>query len=326
MRRMKATVVIPNYNGIKYMESCLDSLFSLEEQALFCVSVVDNGSRDGSVQMIAEKHPQVKLIALSENTGFCHAVNVGIAAAETPYVILLNNDTVVQPGFVRELIAAIEQDEKIFGASAMMLQWQDHERIDDAGDQYCVLGWAYSRGKGKPAVGYEKPVRIFAACGGAAIYRKKQLDEIGYFDENHFAYLEDIDLGYRAAIYGYHCVYAPRARVLHAGSATSGSRYNEFKTRHASANSVYLVGKNMPLLQLIWNMPFLLLGYLIKMIFFGKKGMGRTYLKGLSEGLGKLFSPEGRKHKVPFKWRNFGHYLIIQLKLYRNTVGLFGKK
>ncbi len=323
---VKATVVIPNYNGIKYIEACLDSLYQLQEQELFTVLVVDNGSKDGSPEIIRKKYPQVRLVALSENTGFCHAVNVGIEGADTPYVILLNNDTVVLKGFVKALVEAIEPKETLFAASAMMLQWQDHARIDDAGDQYCVLGWAYARGKGKMASEYEKPAGIFAACGGASIFRKSILEKIGYFDENHFAYLEDIDICYRAAIYGYHCSYAPEAKVLHAGSATSGSRYNEFKTRQASANSVYLVGKNMPLLQLIWNLPFLLLGFLVKTIFFCRKGMGLLYLKGLVNGLRKLVSPEGRKHKVPFKWQNLGHYLAIQGRLYRNTIGLFMKK
>lgn len=323
---VKATVVIPNYNGIKYIEECLNSLYRLQEQELFTVLIVDNGSKDGSLELIQEKYPGVRLIALPENTGFCHAVNVGIAGADTPYVILLNNDTVVLEGFVKALVDAIEQDKKLFAVSAMMLQWQDHRLIDDAGDQYCVLGWAYSRGKGRPAAEYEAPAKIFAACGGASIYRKSILDEIGCFDENHFAYLEDIDICYRAAIYGYGCRYTPYAKVLHAGSATSGSRYNEFKTRLASANSVYLVGKNMPILQLIWNLPFLLPGFMVKTIFFCRKGMGRLYVKGLANGLRRLASPEGRKHKVPFKWRNFGHYVAIQGRLYKNTIGLFMKQ
>ena len=96
----KVTVVIPNYNGIKYIAACLDSLYRLKEQDLFCVLVVDNGSADSSPDVIRTRYPQVKLIPLSENTGFCHAVNVGIEKARTPYVILLNNDTVVLPGFV----------------------------------------------------------------------------------------------------------------------------------------------------------------------------------------------------------------------------------
>lgn len=322
---MKATVVIPNYNGIKYIEDCLDSLFALKEQELFSVLVVDNGSTDGSMEIVRDRYPQVQLVALPENTGFDNAVNVGIEASHTPYVILLNNDTVVLADFVSALIAAIEQNDKIFAVSALMLQWQDHDLIDDAGDQYCVLGWAYSRGKGKPASRYNKPARIFAACGGASIYRRSILDQIGLFDVNHFAYLEDIDICYRAAIYGYHCMYTPHSKVLHAGSATSGSRYNEFKTRLASSNSVYLILKNMPLLQLIWNLPFLLIGFFIKTLFFFRKKMGILYLKGLLQGLRKSFTSEGRRQKVPFCCKNFAHYIHIQLILYANTLKLLFK-
>lgn len=323
---VKATVVIPNYNGIRYIAGCLDSLRQLKEQEMFCVLVVDNGSTDKSMEVIRDHYPEVQLIALPENTGFDHAVNVGIAHTKSPYVILLNNDTVVLPGFVEALVAAMERDPGCFAASAKMLMWQDHDRIDDAGDQYCVLGWAYSRGKGRPEAAYRKPARIFAACGGAAIYRMSVFMEIGNFDEEHFAYLEDIDICYRAGIYGYHSVYEPAAGVIHAGSATSGSRYNEFKTRLASANSVYLIGKNMPLLQIIWNLPFLLAGFFIKTCFFIHKKMGMLYLKGLLQGLKKLFSEEGRGHRVRFQWKHLWNYLKLQGLLYLNTVKLFLSK
>ena len=322
----KVTVVIPNYNGIKYIAACLDSLYGLKEQDLFRVLVVDNGSVDGSPDVIRTRYPQVKLIPLSENTGFCHAVNVGIEKARTPYVILLNNDTVVLPGFVESLVTAIEKNEKIFSVSSCMLQWDDHSLVDDAGDRYCVLGWAYARGKGSPAVEYDKPVKVFAACGGASIYRKAVFDEIGMFDEQHFAYLEDVDVGYRARIFGYDNYYSPSAKVLHAGSATSGSRYNEFKTRHASANSVYLIGKNMPALQLIWNLPPLLLGFAVKTVFFAWKKMGKMYVSGLINGLKKSFSKEGKKHKIPFRWEHLPNYFKIQGLLYLDTFRLPGKK
>ena len=316
----KATVVIPNYNGIKYVVDCLNSLQALKEQELFEILVVDNGSQDGSLKLIREKFPQVQTVVLLENTGFCHAVNVGIGKSETPFVILLNNDTVVLPGFVEALVGAIEKEERIFAVSSCMLQWQDHGKIDDAGDQYCVLGWAYARGKGAPAASYNKAAFVFSACGGASIYRKSILEEIGLFDEEHFAYLEDMDISYRAAIYGYRCYYEPKARVLHAGSATSGSRYNAFKTRLSSANNVYLICKNMPLLQLLWNLPFLLIGFFVKTIFFFCKGMGILYIKGLIRGLCKALSAEGRCHKVPFRWKYLGNYIRIQMALYGNLI------
>lgn len=322
----KVTVIIPNYNGMKFIEGCLKALFCQEEGTPeYHVTVVDNGSRDGSPELVRERFPQVSVIPLSSNTGFCHAVNVGIQDSEAPFVILLNNDTEVRPQFIRALVEAIEEKPHAFSVSAKMLMWDEPDRIDDAGDRYCVLGWAYARGKGKPAAGYGKPAEVFSACGGAAIYRRSVLEEIGLFDEAHFAYLEDLDIGYRARIYGYRNYYEPAAEVIHYGSASSGSRYNEWKTSLASANSVYILAKNMPLLQQLINLPFLLPGFLVKFLFFVKKRMGVLYLKGLVRGLAKSFSREGRSQKIPFKGRNLRNYLGIQWQLYVNTARFLKK-
>lgn len=321
MQESKVTIVIPNYNGIKYIRGCMDSLRSQKEEGIsFEIVVVDNASKDGSLEILKQEYSEAEVIALDTNTGFCHAVNVGIQASKTPYVILLNNDTVVKPGFVRALQNAMEEDERIFSISPMMLSMQDENVIDDAGDGYSLFGWAYARGKGKPASKYEKKVNIFAACGGASIYRKSVFEEIGYFDENHFAYLEDIDIGYRARIYGYRNVYEPAAKVLHAGSATSGSRYNEFKTKLSSANNAYMIGKNMPLLQLLCNLPFLFVGFLVKAAFFFVKKMGMLYIKGYASGIARCFSKEGRKNKVSFKMKHFVNYFRIQISL---ILGIF---
>ena len=313
------TVVIPNYNGIKYLNDCLKALYAQVPQTPeYEVLIVDNASGDGSLEQAESCFPKVRIIRLTENTGFCHAVNVGIQASDSPYIILLNNDTKVKSKFIKSLYDVIVRDEKIFSTSAKMLMWDRPDLIDDAGDQYNVLGWAYARGKGRPSKIYNKSARIFSSCGGAAIYRRSILERIGLFDELHFAYLEDLDLGYRANIHGYHNVYAPRAEVLHFGSASTGSRYNLRKTELASANNVYVAWKNMPLLQLIWNLPFLLLGFTLKWLFFCRKGMGCTYLKGVYKGIRRCVGREGRSHKVKFHWKNLGHYLNIQWQLYMN--------
>lgn len=320
------TVVIPNYNGMKYLPGCLQALQNQEPGTPdFTVLVVDNGSKDGSVEELKENWPKVEKIYLEENTGFCHAVNIGIEKSKTTYVILLNNDTKVESGFVKSLYEAIQQDERIFSVSAKMLMWDKPELIDDAGDRYCVLGWAYARGNGKPTEAYNNPAEIFSACGGAAIYRKSILEEIGLFDEEHFAYLEDLDIGYRARIFGYRNTYEPKAKVLHFGSASTGSRYNERKTLLASANNIYVIGKNMPLLQLLFNLPFLVLGFTVKFIFFCKKGMGRIYLSGLWQGFKRCFSSAGRSHKVRFQVKNLGNYIRIQGQLYVNTFRILMK-
>ena len=324
--RKEVTVVIPNYNGINFLDGCLQSLMEQDRDTPeYEVIVVDNGSVDDSIELVEREFPQVRVIALPENTGFCHAVNVGIEASDSPYVILLNNDPKAGKSFINRLYLAIEGRPEAFSVSARMLMWDKPELLDDAGDRYCVLGWAFARGKGKPAYVCNRAVEVFAACGGAAIYRREIFAEIGLFDELHFAYMEDMDIGYRARIYGYRNYYEPGAEVIHYGSASSGSRYNEFKTKLASANNIYVIGKNMPLLQWVWNFPFLMMGFFIKFLFFCKKGMGGSYLKGLKAGFGKLFSQEGRKRKIRFRWAHLGNYFAIQGQLYTNTLRFLKK-
>ena len=207
---MEVSVVIPNYNGIAFLDSVLASL---EGQTLknFEVIFVDNGSSDGSCSFVAGNYPWVHIIELPENYGFCKAVNEGIKASRAPYVLLLNNDTEVKEDFLEEMVAAIRRHKRAFSCAARMVQYHDRDRLDDAGNFYNALGWSFARGKGRDIHTYEKEEQIFSSCGGAAIYRRKLFEKIGYFDEEHFAYLEDTDIGYRARIYGYENWYAPEA-------------------------------------------------------------------------------------------------------------------
>lgn len=309
-----STIIIPNYNGMKYIEKCLAGLEGEPAHIL----VVDNGSTDGSAELVAEKFPRIELMRLDHNYGFCGAVNRGIEQCKTTYVILLNNDTETETGFVRALEKPLQRESRIFSGSAQMLNLRRPELVDDAGDYYCALGWAFALGKDRPKQGYQKQRKIFAACGGACIFRREITDSIGLLDENHFAYLEDIDLGYRARIHGYYNVYIPEAVVYHAGSGSSGSRYNEFKVDLTSRNSVYLVYKNMPLLQILLNLPLLIAGFGIKALFFTGKGYGKTYLRGLLKGVMLCASKEGRSHKVRFRSANWVNYVRIQLELWHN--------
>lgn len=315
---MEVSVVIPNFNGIAFLDSVLASL---EGQTLnnFEVILVDNGSTDGSCSFVTANYPWVHLIELSENFGFCGAVNAGIRAAKAPYVLLLNNDTEVKEDFVEEMLAAIRRHKNAFSCGARMVQYHDRDKLDDVGNYYCALGWSFARGRGKDIHAYETEDRIFSACAGAAIYRKKILEKIGYFDEEHFAYLEDTDIGYRARIYGYENWYAPKAIVYHVGSGTSGSRYNQFKTRYSSRNNIYLIYKNMPLLQIILNLPFLMAGFLVKFLFFAVKGMGKEYAAGIKNG----FSISMKNKKVPFRMKHLPNYCKIQLELWINIVRRF---
>lgn len=316
----KTAVVIPNYNGIKFLPDCLSSL---KKQSVrdFDVIVVDDCSSDNSLNEIACNFSWVTSVKRKENGGFAAAVNDGIRLARengAQYVILLNNDTVVDDFFVEKMIRAIEEDEKIFSVQAKMLSLNEPEVIDDAGDFYTVLGWAYARGKGKSASQYGKKGKIFAACAGAAIYRVTIFDRIGYFDEAHFAYLEDIDIGYRAALYGYYNTYEPAAVVYHAGSGTSGSRYNEFKIRLAARNSVYLIYKNQTWLQIVWHFIPLLTGFVIKQLFFIIKGYGNVYHKAVVEGLKDIRRKDFQAKRTGIVKGHFKDALKVECQLWIN--------
>lgn len=304
----KVTIIIPNYNGLHFMEPCMRALENQTFQD-FELLVVDNGSSDGSAAWLKEQN--IPSIFLEENTGFSGAVNVGIRAAKTPYVILLNNDTEAEPEYVQELVKAIEQSDRIFSVSPKMVQLYHKELIDDAGDMYSIMGWAYQRGVGQEIGRYDKPCHIFSACAGAAIYRREVFETIGYFDEMHFAYLEDIDVGYRAKIAGYYNRYCPQAVVYHVGSGTSGSKYNSFKVKLAARNNIYLNYKNMPSWQLLVNALPILAGIVVKYFFFKKRGFEKDYAAGIAEGIRTV----KRTRKVAYRKEDFWNYLAIEWEL-----------
>ena len=210
----KITVVIPNFNGIQYVERCLDSL-KRQTFSEFDVIFVVNGSVDGSRELTEEKYPWVRVIALAENTGFCKAVNIGIEATQTPYVVLLNNDTEAEPDILLELYRGIERKKNAFSAAARMLQFHDRGKIDDAGNYYNCLGWAFALGKGKPEEKYKKERKIFASCGGAAIYRTELVKQLGGFDEDFFMYAEEEELSWRIKKRGEKIYNIPQAKIIH---------------------------------------------------------------------------------------------------------------
>ena len=324
------TVIIPNYNGMDYLNACISSL--LKQTFLPRIIVVDNGSKDKSVTFLKENYQEgqilpngqilhFKLISLTENTGFSNAVNIGIREADTEYVFLLNNDTISDEHATEQLIHILQMHPKAFSAGAKMLSMQEKNRIDDCGDLYCALGWAFTPGKDRESSCYDKRAYVTAACAGAAMYRRECFDEIGFFDEVHFCYLEDTDIGYRARISGYSNLYEPHAVVYHAGSASSGSRYNEFKACLTAGNNLYMIYKNFTVLQIILNLPLLILGILIKYIFFFRKKLGKAYRKGLYEGVQKIL--HNPQKKVPFKMNHLGNYFILQIELWINCIRRF---
>lgn len=313
---MKVSVVTPNYNGEKFLKTFFESLNN-DSELIGEVIIVDNGSADGSREYIRNGsfNFPVKLIENTENVGFSPAVNQGIREAKHEYIFSLNNDTEVRKGSIRALVDLMASDESIFSLQAKMLQYKNKELIDDVGDEYNLLAWTKKTGENHPSEEFMEVSEIFSACAGAAMYRKSLLAKIGMFDDNFFAYMEDVDLAIRSRIYGYRNLLCPDAVVYHIGSATSGSRYNEFKVRLAARNNVWVVYKNFPIPLKIVNFVFLFFGFLIKYLFFVRKGFGSTYLSGLREGL----STRSKIDKVKFQSGNTKNYFKIEYRLIINT-------
>lgn len=314
---MKISVVTPNYNGEKFLKTFFESLNN-DSEFIGEVIIVDNGSADGSKDYINAStfNFPVKLIENSQNLGFAPAVNQGISNAKYEYIFSLNNDTEVGKGSIGHMIDLISSAEDIFSVQAKMLQYNNKDLIDDAGDEYNLLAWTKKTGENHSSDEYSEIMEIFSSCAGAAMYRKSLLEELGMFDDNFFAYMEDVDLAIRSRINGYRNLLCPQAIVYHIGSATSGSRYNEFKVRLAARNNIWVVYKNIPIPLKITNFIFLFLGFLIKYLFFLRKGFGSVYLSGIKEGL----STRDKIEKTRFKSQNMKNYLKIEYRLIINTI------
>lgn len=312
------SIVIPNYNGEKYIANCLNSILdqSFSEFGKMEIIVVDDCSSDNSVNIIKE-YLNVILIENSINSGFDKSVNQGILDSDGKYCVLLNNDVVVDRDFVKFLYLHIDDNYKVFSVSSKMIRFYERDKIDDTGDFYNILGWAYKRGDGKSVDFYDKPTSVFSTCAGASIYRRSILNEIGLFDEAFFAYMEDVDLSYRGLINGYKNHYEPNAFCYHIGSATTadGQKYSSFKVEISARNNVYVVYKNMPFFQIFINSPFIILGFMIKYLLFLKRGYGKNYFDGIKMGIGTL-----RKIKrIPFQFKNLGYYFLIEWQLFVNV-------
>ena len=317
----KTLVIIPHFNKLILLKECL---FHLQKQDFndFDIMIIDNGSSDGSAEYISalgNNEENVHSILLSENMGFAYAVNRGFEYAIDKgydYSILLNNDAYVEDSFVKELVLAIRAKSNLFAVSSMMINYHNKNLVDSFGDNYSILGWSMQGHIGENVDSITQNEYCFSACGGAAIYRNAVLKKIGLLDENFFAYLEDIDLSYRAKLYGYDIGTCFTARCYHLGSATSGSRYNEFKVRTSARNNIFLIYKNMPYIQILINIFPLFVGTVIKQVFFAMKGLGLDYFFGIFDGFRSL----NKITKNDFKKFDLWTYIKIEFELIINTL------
>ena len=243
--RLTIAVVIPTWDGWSLLERCLASLLA-QTRPPDEVVVVDNGSSDGTVDHLSERHPAVRVVRFDTNTGFARAVNSGIAASMSDAVVLLNNDARPEPGWLEELERVTLAADPLVGFVTSKILDAEGLFIESIGDFVDRAGVPHQARHGSPDIGgTELPGDVFSGCGGATLYLRSMLREVGEFDERFFAYYEDVDLCFRAQLMGYRGLVAPTARVRHAGSTTS-ARVPGMKTRLSTRNGWWLVTKNAP--------------------------------------------------------------------------------
>ncbi|MBF0223900.1 MAG: glycosyltransferase family 2 protein [Desulfobacterales bacterium] len=306
----RATVIIVNFNGAKFIEKCLDSLNNQEFKA-FSVIIVDNASSDNSVELIERKYKNFKLIKLDKNFGFAIANNIALKVVNTEYVALLNNDAVADKIWLKKLIETLDNNPSAAFAASKMLFFDNPKVIDRAGDAYTQAGTGSLRGRGLSYSCYNKKEWIFGACAGSALYRKKILDKIGLFDEDFFLLYEDVDLSFRFQLKGYKCIYVPDAFVYHKSSMSIGND-SWISVYYSHRNLEWTYIKNMPK-NLLYRtiIPHIIYDF-ASFLYFLIKGKGFVFLKAKIDsikGLNKIL----KKRRLIQKEKRVGDDYIWSL-------------
>jgi GT2 family glycosyltransferase len=243
---LRASVIVVNRNGLRYLQTCLEALLAQEVEGGFEVVMVDNGSTDGSVADVRERWPQVRVIEAGTNLGFAGGNNLGMRQARGRHLVLLNNDTRVRQGWLQALVSASEADRQV-GAVASKLVYMDRPGIiQNAGSLVLTDGSGGDRGSGEEDRGqYDGREEVFAACGCGVLYTRAMLEDVGMFDETFFLYYEDTDLSWRIQLRGWRILYEPAAVIEHVHAGTS-SEWSPFFIFHVDRNRLFMILKNAP--------------------------------------------------------------------------------
>jgi GT2 family glycosyltransferase len=239
-------VVILNFNGLRFLDDCLTTLQAQELEGGFETILVDNASMDGSPDEVRKRFPWVRVVDAGANLGFAAGNNLGFSLALGRYIIMLNNDTRVRPGWLKALVAAADGDPTVGAVSSKLLFMDPPDTIQNAGVLMLTDGSGGDRGFRERDTGqFEAREEVFGACGAGALYRREMLDDVGGLDPTFFMYYEDTDLSWRMRLAGWKILYEPEAVVdhVHAGSSREWSPMFTF---HVDRNRLFMIIKNAP--------------------------------------------------------------------------------
>jgi len=288
-----SAVVIPNWNGERWLEACLESV-AAQTTAPVRTVVVDNGSTDGSLALLAARWPDVGVVALGENTGFAGAANRGFEAVpDAEAVALVNTDVVLAPEWLERMQAALAADPDSASVACKLVDLDDPARLYDTGDILRRDGVCEQRGRFCRDDGrWDAPGEVFAACAAAALYRRDRVLAVGGFDERFFLYLEDVDLGLRLRLAGWRCRYEPVA-ARHAGEGSSDA-LAPAPNAWVARNTILLIAKAFPLRWAPW-VAYRQTAWLYRS---ARAGRLRTHLSGLARALPLLGAMLGERRRL----------------------------
>jgi len=282
----RVTAVVLNYNGRELLEVVLPSL-AAQTYEDFEIVVVDDASSDDSLAYLREQWPDVAVVSTGPaNVGVSAALNVAVRAARGEFVALLNNDLELEPGWLAELVSALDRHPEAATAAGKLLRYSQRDVIDSAGDILTPAAAAFGRGAGERDTGqYDLDEEVFAPTAGAALYRTAVLAEVGPFDESFGAYFEDVDWGLRAVLLGHRSRYVPRARGFHMGSRTTRPTVNRRFYELQHRNTVALLLKDVPLPFILRHAPRILGHHLLALAYSTRAGLLGSHLRGLAQAV-----------------------------------------
>ncbi|MFH0921669.1 MAG: glycosyltransferase family 2 protein, partial [Fibrobacterota bacterium] len=280
MQKGLVSIVIVNWNGKRFLNECLNSIFAQTYKNNEIV-FVDNGSEDGSVEYIRGAFPLItKLAVLDKNYGYAYANNEGMKLCEGEFIALVNNDLVLKEDWLEKVVDSFNKHDDMVGSLATkIIQYHKRKLIDSIGIEYLPFGaFADYKGINVNSNQANQECFTFAACAAAAVYRKRMLVTIGGFESKYFAYFEDSELSFRAQLFGYKCFYEPSAISYHIGSGT-GNKNSSFYVYHGRKNIEYLFFTNMQGYLLLKYLPIHFTYEVLNLIYFTSIGKGLSFLK-----------------------------------------------
>lgn len=292
------SIIVLNWNGRQHLELCLAALAVQTLQGSEVV-VVDNGSTDGSVAWLGRQTIlPARVVALKENRGFAggNAAGLTALASETEFVVLLNNDTAPEPGWLAALVAAAEADQRRGAVASLMVDW-DGTAIDSAGDGIRVTGRGFQRCHGRPRTAAPRSGPVFSACAGAALYRRSMLNQVGFLDERFFMNGEDTDLCFRARLAGWEVWFCADAIVRHRVSASQGVG-SAASVYFNERNRIWSVAKCMPA-SLLWRYSWVhVLDILARGGLFLRKGRFQAWSRGVAAGVSGVWRLRSDRRRI----------------------------